>query len=114
MIKIGDLYFDLTRTDTFETLNDIVSYCSVPRDKPNKVLATNCPNCGAVVNPSNYKCEYCDTPYSWTTDNRYSREKLLLENELLRCKVEALQQADRTKQLYEEALKAMRQYSQHP
>lgn len=27
------------------------------------VVGTNCPNCGAVVNKHNEKCEYCDTPY---------------------------------------------------
>lgn len=26
---------------------------------------TNCPNCGAVRDPAETACPYCDTPYSW-------------------------------------------------
>ena len=27
-------------------------------------MKTNCPNCGAVINPEQHKCSYCGTPYS--------------------------------------------------
>lgn len=26
---------------------------------------TNCPNCGAVRDPAETACPYCDTPYAW-------------------------------------------------
>ena len=26
-------------------------------------MKTNCPNCGAVINPEQHKCSYCGTPY---------------------------------------------------
>lgn len=26
---------------------------------------TNCPNCGAVRDPAESCCPYCDTPYTW-------------------------------------------------
>lgn len=39
------------------------------------------------------------------------REKIERENELLRAKVESLQSAQRTEELYENALKAFRRYS---
>lgn len=42
---------------------------------------------------------------------RLEREKIERENELLRAKVESLQSAARTEELYENALKAMRRYS---
>lgn len=46
-----------------------------------------------------------------TTIHSMERDRILQENELLRSKVEALQSAKRTEELYEEALKAMRRYS---
>lgn len=42
---------------------------------------------------------------------RLEMEKIKRENELLRAKVESLQSAHRTEELYENALKAFRRYS---
>ena len=83
-------------------------------------IPTNCPNCGAVVDPYGHKCEYCDTPYSWAYERPVYKNdpevdtynRLSLENKLLEVKLDALRQQEITKQLYEEALRAMRQYSQ--
>jgi hypothetical protein len=69
-------------------------------------IPTNCPNCGAVIDPSNCKCEYCDTPYPWALD----RKRLVTENEVLKIKTEAYIEAESIRQLYEEALRAMRRY----
>ena len=33
-------------------------------DAEEKILPTNCPNCGAPTNPHAQKCAYCDTYYS--------------------------------------------------
>lgn len=64
-------------------------------------LLTNCPNCGAPVNPTSHKCEYCDTPY---------RQNRNYEIELLIAKNKALNSSIEMRTLYEEALRAMRRY----
>lgn len=46
-----------------------------------------------------------------STKGRMEREKLRRENELLKAKTESLQSAQRTEELYENALKAMKSYS---
>ena len=46
-----------------------------------------------------------------STRERLEREKIERENELLRAKVESLQSAHRSEELYENALKAFRRYS---
>lgn len=46
-----------------------------------------------------------------STRGRMEREKLRRENELLKAKTESLQSAQRTEELYENALKAMKSYS---
>ena len=46
-----------------------------------------------------------------STKERLEREKLERENELLRAKAESLQSAQRSEEVYKEALKAMRTYS---
>ena len=60
---------------------------------------TNCPNCGAVITGN--ECEYCGTVFRRSPDI----VDLHLENELL-C------QQIQLKSLYEEALRAMRLYSE--
>lgn len=42
---------------------------------------------------------------------RLEREKLAQENELLRAKTAAIESGERTRELYEEAIKAMRSYA---
>lgn len=42
---------------------------------------------------------------------RLEREKLAQENELLRAKTAAIESGERTRELYEEAIKAMRTYA---
>ena len=46
-----------------------------------------------------------------TQKERLEREKLERENELLRAKTESIESAKRVEELYENALKAMRDYS---
>ena len=46
-----------------------------------------------------------------TTKHKAEMEKLERENELLRAKTESLQSAKRIEELYEEALRAMKNYS---
>lgn len=46
-----------------------------------------------------------------TTKHKAEMEKLERENELLRAKTESLQSAKRVEELYEDALKAMKNYS---
>lgn len=46
-----------------------------------------------------------------STKERLEKEKLKSENELLKAKVEALESAKRTEEIYEAALKAMRSYN---
>ena len=46
-----------------------------------------------------------------SSKERLEREKLERENELLRAKAESLQSAQRSEEVYKEALKAMRTYS---
>ena len=46
-----------------------------------------------------------------SSKERLEREKLERENELLRAKAESLQSAQRSEEVYREALKAMRTYS---
>ena len=46
-----------------------------------------------------------------SSKERLEREKLERENELLRAKAENLQSAQRSEEVYREALKAMRTYS---
>ena len=46
-----------------------------------------------------------------SSKEQLEKEKLEKENELLRAKTEALQSAQRVEELYENALKAMRNYS---
>lgn len=46
-----------------------------------------------------------------TTRERLEQEKIKRENELLRAKVEGLASGARVEAMYEEALKAMKQYS---
>lgn len=46
-----------------------------------------------------------------STRGRMEREKLRRENELLKAKTESIQSAQRTEELYENALKAMKSYS---
>ena len=46
-----------------------------------------------------------------SSKERLEREKLERENELLRAKAENLQSAQRSEEVYKEALKAMRMYS---
>ena len=41
------------------------------------------------------------------------RERLMAENELLRARVDALQQSGRMEELYSEAIRAMRSYQGH-
>ena len=116
MVRVGDLYFDLTNdelrttslVDTTEirmfdakhgkqigTLTDVQSNS---RASP---LLTNCPNCGAPVNPTSHKCEYCDTPYR--QNRNYEMELLIAKNKALNSSIEM-------RTLYEEALRAMRRY----
>lgn len=38
--------------------------CHTTMKKP-KNIPTNCPNCGAVIDLEQHKCEYCGTPYTW-------------------------------------------------
>lgn len=49
-----------------------------------------------------------------STRERLEQERLQRENELLVAKVEALASAERTEELYREALNAMRSYSGQP
>ena len=99
---------------------------------------TNCPNCGAPIISS--QCEYCGTRFpNWTqeltetqelvdlvdkgliTPNE-ARERLglkaleekryLLENQLLAAKTRAMEYNGAMRKLYEDALKAMRGYSE--
>lgn len=46
-----------------------------------------------------------------STKERLEKEKILKENELLRAKTEALKSAKRIEDLYEKAIKAMKNYS---
>lgn len=48
-----------------------------------------------------------------TTKERLEREKLQMENELIKAKTEALQSAKRVEELYGKAIKAMREYGGH-
>lgn len=48
-----------------------------------------------------------------STKYKAEKEKLERENELLRAKTESLQSAKRVEELYEDALKAMKNYSGH-
>ena len=46
-----------------------------------------------------------------TLKEQLEREKLEKENELLRAKTEAIQSAQRMEEMYEEAIKAMKNYT---
>lgn len=48
-----------------------------------------------------------------SSKERLDKEKLELENELIKAKTEALQSAQNVEKLYKEALDAMRDYSGH-
>ena len=48
-----------------------------------------------------------------TSKTQLEKEKLEEENKLLRAKTESLQSAKRVEELYENAIKAMREYSGH-
>lgn len=48
-----------------------------------------------------------------STKEKLEREKLIEENKLLRAKTKALEDAKEVKELYADALKAMRKYSGH-
>ena len=69
---------------------------------------TNCPNCGAVI--TGPKCEYCDTRFDIDISGYTSKAKLEAENNLVTFKIKALSDSIKIKGLYEEALKAMRNY----
>ena len=38
-------------------------------------MKTNCPNCGAVINPEQHKCSYCGTPYFDMSEIDFENEK---------------------------------------
>ena len=63
---------------------------------------TNCPNCGAPIVAS--KCEYCGTVFRNAIPLNSARTFLELENEYLKCHISV-------QQLYDEAIFAMRAYS---
>lgn len=42
---------------------------------------TNCPNCGAVVDPAADRCAYCETPYP--TRLRADRYEIRIDPEML-------------------------------
>lgn len=45
---------------------------------------TNCPNCGAVVDPAADRCAYCETPYP--THMRVERQEIRIDTAALaRC-----------------------------
>ena len=68
-------------------------------------IQTNCPNCGAPVNYKADKCEYCGTPYQHCID------RMLKEKEVLVLKINSLRDQEKLKELYSEAIKAMRNYA---
>ena len=73
---------------------------------------TNCPNCGAPI--TGPKCEYCDTIFI------DEKKEAIAEccNHMCDCsgsliiKMKELWSAEKTKELYEEAIKAMKKYSE--
>ena len=38
-------------------------------------MKTNCPNCGAVINPEPHKCSYCGSPYFDMSEIDFENEK---------------------------------------
>ena len=69
---------------------------------------TNCPNCGAVV--TGYRCEYCETVFDISRNDTIIY-RLNFENCLLEAKTRHLLDQAMIKDLYKDALKAMRAYS---
>jgi hypothetical protein len=69
---------------------------------------TNCVNCGAVIDPSVNRCEYCGTSYALMGVSCPSKEAecLKIENKLLESKINALQKFD-------DAMMTMRSYVRH-
>lgn len=69
---------------------------------------TNCRNCGAPIDAASlYKCPYCGTVYSHIHEPKLSgncREAYKLQTELYASLV--------TKDLYSEAIKAIRRYGE--
>lgn len=64
---------------------------------------SNCPNCGAPI--SGYKCEYCGTVFDMSEE-----ERLRLESELLLAKTNYLNNVMTVRNLYEDAIRAMKRY----
>ena len=61
--------------------------------------SNNCPNCGAPI--TSWKCDYCDTVF----------EKDGLERaEKIRIQMEQLQTSKQIESIYEDAIKAIRNY----
>ena len=65
---------------------------------------TNCPNCGAPI--TGWRCEYCGTVFDIS-----EKERLMSENELLKIKTRHLYDVTTVRNLYEDALRAMRAYA---
>ena len=95
----------------YPTLSDEPQTCEIrchtTMKKP-KHIPTNCPNCGAVIDLEQHKCEYCETPYTWLATEPQSDEV----STFLKLKEgsDRLQQQVKLEELYIEALKAMRAY----
>lgn len=70
---------------------------------------TNCPNCGAPIASS--QCEYCGTILYDHRRLEIEKAMLELENEVLNLKTRYLHEQNVCRDLYEEAIKAMRSYS---
>lgn len=65
---------------------------------------TNCPNCGAPI--TGWRCEYCETVFDIS-----ETEKLKRENDLVKAKTQCLHNSTMTENLYKEAIRAMRAYT---
>lgn len=65
---------------------------------------TNCPNCGAPIVAS--QCEYCGTMFPEYHSPSKARTLLELETEFIKHQMAVMQ-------LYEDAIRAMRSYSEN-
>ena len=77
---------------------------------------TNCVNCGAPINHSRYKCEYCDSPYVYDLVDAtilYADDKPLFSIDYNRYKhlMDVNEQLKDTKDAYDKAINAMRAFS---
>ena len=66
---------------------------------------TNCPNCGAPI--TGPRCEYCETVFDISKEN-----ELRIEIELGKAKTQYLHDMLTIREMYEDALRAMRRYTQ--